>query len=103
MLSAPNNFLVLLRSASFRHVLPAFEHVSRDVCLTRERALEFAAPAQVFRVISCQLSVGEEGPSDLMKLTSCHRCGSGNLDQTGMPQRTTPFVTIQKIAPGAAF
>ena len=26
-----------------------------------------------------------------MKLTSCQRCGSGNLDQTGIPRRTTPF------------
>ena len=44
-----------------------------------------------------------EALSDLIKLTSCQRCGSGNLDQTGIPRLTTPFVKIQKIAPGAAF
>jgi hypothetical protein len=26
-----------------------------------------------------------------MKLTSCQRWGSGSLDHTGMPRRTTPF------------
>ena len=45
----------------------------------------------------------EAVPSDLMKLTSCQRCGSGSFDQTGIPFRTTPFVRIQKIAPGSAF
>jgi hypothetical protein len=38
-----------------------------------------------------------------MKLTICHRCGSGSFDHTGMPLRTTPFVKIQKIVPGSAF
>jgi hypothetical protein len=42
-------------------------------------------------------------PRDLMKLTSCQRCDSGSLDQTGMPRRTTPLVSIEKMAPGAAF
>jgi hypothetical protein len=28
-----------------------------------------------------------------MKLTSCPRFGSGSLNQTGMPRRTTPFVS----------
>ena len=42
------------------------------------------------------------GASDFRKLTSCQRCGSGSLDQTGMPRRTTPFVRIQKSVPGVA-
>jgi hypothetical protein len=37
-----------------------------------------------------------------MYRTSCQRCGSGSFDQTGIPFRTTPFVNIQKIAPGVA-
>lgn len=49
------------------------------------------------------VSFVEAVPRDLMKVTSCQRCGSGNLDHTGIPFRTTPFVRIQKIAPGSAF
>src|SRR5882762_3325589 len=41
-------------------------------------------------------------PSDFMYETSCQRCGSGNLDHTGMPRRTTPLVRIQNTAPGVA-
>ena len=41
-------------------------------------------------------------PSDLIYETSCHLCGSGNFDQTGIPCHTTPFVSTQKIAPGVA-
>src|SRR5215471_4014971 len=42
------------------------------------------------------------GPSDRIKLTSCQRCGSGSLDQTGIPRRTTPLVSSQNRAPGLA-
>src|SRR5712675_2151832 len=44
----------------------------------------------------------ETTPSDFMYETSCQRCGSGNLDHTGMPRRTTPLVKIQNTAPGGA-
>src|SRR5713101_6509658 len=44
----------------------------------------------------------ETTPSDFMYETSCQRCGSGNLDHTGMPRRTTPLVRIQNTAPGVA-
>src|SRR5258708_18396412 len=37
-----------------------------------------------------------------MKLINCHRCGSGNFDQTGIPFRTTPLVRIQNSDPGGA-
>jgi hypothetical protein len=37
-----------------------------------------------------------------MYRTNCQRRGSGSFDQTGIPFRTTPFVKIQKIAPGVA-
>src|SRR5260370_16883411 len=44
----------------------------------------------------------ETTPSDFMYETSCQRCGSGNLDHTGMPRRTTPLVKIQNTAPPGA-
>ena len=49
------------------------------------------------------VSFVEAVSSDLTKLTSCQRCGSGSLDHTSIPFRTTPFVRIQKIAPSSAF
>ena len=40
--------------------------------------------------------------NDFMKRTICQRSGSGSLDQSGIPRRTTPFDRIQNSAPGVA-
>ena len=37
-----------------------------------------------------------------MKLTSCQRWGSGSLDHTGIPRRTTPLLKSQNSVPGVA-
>src|SRR5436190_4805518 len=42
-------------------------------------------------------------PRDFKNRTTCHRCGSGNFDHTGIPFRTTPFVNNQNKVPGVAF
>ena len=44
----------------------------------------------------------ECGFNDCRKVTICQRWGSGSFDQTGMPCRTTPLVTIQKSVPDDA-
>ena len=40
--------------------------------------------------------------NDCRNVTICQRCCSGSFDQTGMPRRTTPLVSIQNSVPDVA-